>query len=85
MSVRLHIERLVLDGVDVGPGQHQLLQAAVQAELARLLGQGALAPELMAGGAVARLAAPSISMAADATGAQVGTQVAGAVYGGIGK
>lgn len=83
MSLRMHIERLVLDGVDVG--QPHLLQAAVQAELARLLGQGALAPVLMAGGAVARLAAPSITVAADAGGAQVGVQVAGAVYGGIGR
>jgi hypothetical protein len=85
MSVHLHIERLVLAGVDVGAGQRHVLQAAVQAELARLLGQGALAPALMAGGALARVAAPSITVAADATGAQVGTQVAAAVYGGIGK
>jgi len=85
MTVRLHIERLVLDGVPVGTGQRHLLQAAVQAELAHLLGQGALAPELVGGGAMARLVAPAIALPADMAGVQVGGQIAGAVYKAIGK
>lgn len=84
MTVRLHIERLVLDGVDVAGEQRYLLQAALQAELARLLGQGALAPEVARGGATARLVAPAIALAGDTSGADAGRQIAGAVYGGIG-
>ncbi|MFL6672249.1 MAG: hypothetical protein ACJ8LG_03035 [Massilia sp.] len=82
MTLRVHIERLVLDGVGAPP---QLLQAALQVELARLLAQGGLAPELARGAAVARIAAPAPALATEAGGAQVGVQIAAAVYGGIGR
>lgn len=38
MSVRIHIDRLVLDGFPVTAGQAKQLQAAVEHELSRLLG-----------------------------------------------
>jgi hypothetical protein len=37
MNISVHIERLVLDGLFVSHGQRPLLQAAVEAELTRLL------------------------------------------------
>ena len=33
MNVNLHIERLVLDGIPLGPGQRPQLRAAVEAEV----------------------------------------------------
>lgn len=43
MKINLHIERLVLEGIDVPAGPKQSLQTAVQAELLRVL--SAAAPE----------------------------------------
>jgi hypothetical protein len=82
MNVTLHIERLVLDGLDVRPGDRPRLQAAVEAELARLLGEGGIAPGLAEGGAVPALRGGTVQ--AGGGGSQLGTQIAQAVYGGIG-
>jgi hypothetical protein len=87
MNVTLHIERLILDGLDVRPGDRPHLQAAVEAELTRLLGEGGIAPGLAAGGAVPALRGGSVQMGGGAGGksaAGLGSQIAQAVYGGIG-
>ena len=83
MNVKLHIERLVLDGVD-GNGHPQLLRAAIEAELTRLLSEGGLAPALDAGGALPAIALPTIAMAQGDAAGVLGTRIAGAVYAGIG-
>ena len=85
MNINLHIERLVLDGIAMQPGQHYLLQASVQTELTRLLGEGGLAAHLVAGGAQARIVSPSIQLDSGLASADLGQQIAGAVYAGIGK
>lgn len=85
MTIRLHIERLVLDGIPVAAGQQHLLQAAVQAELARLLAAGGLAPALAAGGAVPRIAAPALNLPAGAGGVDTGSRIAASVHAGIGS
>ena len=84
MNVNLHIERLVLDGIDVEPAHRPLLQAAVEAELGRLIAEGG-AGGLAAGGAVPSLRAGGFQMGGDGNPRQLGRQIAGAVYGGIGK
>jgi len=40
----VHIERLILDGLSVGPGEEMLVQAAVEAEHGRLVEKSGLAP-----------------------------------------
>lgn len=84
MNVRLHIERLVLDGLPLASGQSQVVQAAVEAELGRLIAESGVAPGLPALGAVPALAAGNIQLAPDASAAGIGAQIAHAVYGGIG-
>jgi len=84
MNIRLHIDRLVLEGLPVTRSQGPLVQAAVEAELSRLLSEGGLARELASGGAVPSLTADNIKLAKGGP-AQVGRQIARAVYGGIGK
>lgn len=37
MTVNLHIDRLVLDGLPIGAQEGPLVQAAIEAELARLI------------------------------------------------
>ncbi len=84
MNVTLHIERLILDGLDVRPGDRPRLQAAVEAELSRLLGEGGIAPGLAEGGAVPALRGGNVQ-AGGGDSVRLGTQIAQAVYGGIGK
>jgi hypothetical protein len=84
MNVRLHIDRLVLDGVSVSAAGRPLLQAALETELARLVAAGGISPELAGGMAVPSVRAPQVQIQRDAKPAQLGTAIAGAVYRGVG-
>jgi hypothetical protein len=83
MNINLHIERLVLDGVNLAPGQRQLLQASVETELTRLLTAGGLSANLAQGTALPRLSTSGIQMTGN-NPTQMGRQIAQSVYGGIG-
>ncbi|MBP1468348.1 hypothetical protein EYB53_021735 [Candidatus Chloroploca sp. M-50] len=83
MNIALHIDRLVLDGLELGPGQARLVRAAVEVELTRLLTAGGLAPELAAGAAMPTLEAGTIATAGSEPRA-LGGQIAQAVYAGLG-
>ncbi len=85
MNINLHIERLILDGVDIGPNQRHLLHASVQSELCRLLTEGGVAPQLTAGGAQPLVTSPAIQLGSGHGPTELGRQIAGAVYGGIGR
>ncbi len=85
MNINLHIERLILDGFDLPHGQRPLLEAAVQAELARLLAEGGVAGELAQGEALPSMRAGHIQMRTGSDPQQLGQQIAQAVYGGIGR
>ena len=85
MNVNLNIERLVLEGFQLRPGEHLLVRAATERELSRLLTEGGVSSQMLLGGAVPRLTAGDIRVAADADARSLGRQIARAVYGGIGK
>ena len=85
MNVSIHIERLVLDGVNVPYAQRPLLQAALEAELARLVTEGGLTPSLQSGGVFAQQPGGSIQLSAGGEPVRLGQQIAQAVYGGIGQ
>jgi hypothetical protein len=80
MTIRIHIEHLVLEGLPLGAHEGPQVQAAVEAELARLMGGGAPPP----GGATARVTALAISLA-NASPTHLGQQIARSVHGGIRK
>ena len=84
MNVNVHIERLVLDGIDLPRYDRAALKASVSAELARLLADGGLSSSLRAGGAVPSLPAGGIQLAAQSEPTHLGQQIARAVYGGLG-
>lgn len=83
MNIDLHIERLILDGIDLTPGQHHLLQTSLTAELTRLLNEGGIAPQLTGGIALSRLSTSEVQWSGD-NPVQLGQQIAQSVYGGIG-
>lgn len=81
--VRVHVGHVVLDGIALAPADRPLLHAALQSELARLLGEGGVSPDYAAGGAAPRLRAPAVVDSA-ADPASLGRQIAHAVFAGIG-
>ncbi len=81
--IKVHIEQLVLDGLPVERSQGPLVQAAVEAELSRLMSEGGLAPELSSGGAVPSVRA-DVAKSVGGSPAQIGRKVARAIYEGIG-
>lgn len=83
MALHLHIERLVLDGLPMGPRERRELEATLGAELGRLLAGGALHPELAAGGAVPALRVPDVALAPGASGAAVGHGLAASIHAGL--
>jgi len=74
--VRLHIDRLVLDGIPLDGAR---VRDAVESELARLIGERGIAAQSLA---VPSVRAPQITFAPDAKPAQLGSSIAGAVYDG---
>jgi len=85
MNINLHIERLVLDGLPVGGGQGALVQQAVERELSALLANGERHGALQSGGHVYRMQTDAIRLGNEIRPAQLGREIAGAVYGGFGE
>ena len=84
IEFNLHIERLVLDGVDIASGQGDLLQASVMNELTQLFNSGGLSSNLVGGASLTGVATSSIQLS---TGKpqSLGQQIAHSVYGSIGR
>ena len=82
MKIRLHIERLVLDGL--ATSEPRLLRQALEQELRSRLLEGGLSPELRSGGAVPKVNGGAIALSESNRPTKLGKQIAGAVYGGIG-
>jgi len=85
MNINLHIERLILDGLPLEAKDSAAFRAAVEVELARLLTQNTDAANWQTGGAVPSVRADAIQLKAESSPAQIGQQIAGSIYGGIGK
>ncbi len=83
MNVRVHIERLVLDGIDVPYGSRGVLRASLERELARQLLAHGLAPELASGIALPSIAVPPVD-ASDVAAPALGIAIANSVADGIG-
>ncbi|HEY4677146.1 MAG TPA: hypothetical protein VIJ01_08295 [Candidatus Angelobacter sp.] len=85
MNIKLHIERLVLDGLPVTRAQSTILKQAVESELSRLVIEGGIHPELTSGGALAHVPGASMEFDPSARPAALGAQIAQAAYKGFGK
>ena len=85
MNVNLHIERLVLDGISIPPGQRPHLQAAVEGELTRLLAEGGAPSSWPSEGAVPYVSGESMQLGRDSNPKALGSQIAQAVYRGGGR
>ncbi|WP_321416893.1 hypothetical protein [uncultured Desulfobacter sp.] len=85
MNINLHIERLVLDGLVLGPEQGAKVKAAVEVELSRMLQEGGIAPGIQKGEELPSIRTKPLQVSGKASPHTLGSQIAQAVYGGIGK
>lgn len=84
MTVHLHIDRLVLDGLGLSARDGVRVRLALERELQRLAGAGSWS-DSMAGGAVAGLRTEPIHPVAGQTPDALGRQVAASLYKGLGR
>lgn len=85
MTIEIHIERLILDGLPVTRDQGALVGAAVRAELERLIGAVGLLPGARTDGAAARVDAGGFALGPSADPGALGRQIAGSVHRGLGE
>ena len=78
MNTNLHIERLVLDGVAVRSGEAALVQAAVEAELGRLLTSSLFSPA--SSFAEARVAGGEIHLRPGVSARDLGVEIGRSVF-----
>jgi hypothetical protein len=83
VTIYIHIERLILDGVPLPAVERPLLQSVVERELARRLTASNPWAGVFAGGAVTRLTAPMIHLPAQPDASAVGRQIGGAIHTGL--
>lgn len=84
MTVHLRIDRLIIDGLPLGPGDAARVQAAVETALAQAIAEGGLTSRLAAGGALAALPVATIRLSAPAAADELGNGVASALHRGLG-
>jgi hypothetical protein len=85
MNVNVHIERLILEGLPVERRQGPELQAAIEAELSRLLAEGGLSAGLASGGTLTRLSGGVLPLTPSVLPAPLGEGIARTVYDSIGE
>jgi hypothetical protein len=78
MNINLHIERLILEGLPATNMQSDVVGAALEGELGRLLMAGGLAAPVSR--AAPRLPPGHINVAPGASSSRLGEQIGGAVY-----
>jgi hypothetical protein len=85
MKVRINIERLVLDVPAMNHAQGERLRTSLAAELTRLLGEGGLSREMLAGARLRTLSVDARPSSNPSSPATMGRQVASAVQDAIGS
>ena len=91
MTVRIHIDRLLLDGFSFTAGQARQVQVSVERELSRLASIRSAGDARLDASVGARSAAVATATSglfnppADATPTQLGRHIAQSIHGGVGS
>ena len=83
IRIHLHIDRLILDGIDLNLSERLALQTALEAELGRLFTENDFGAGLQYNRAVPSLSAESIPLSSE--GVALGTHLARTVYREVGN
>ncbi len=84
-AIHLHIDHLILEGLPIDRAQGPAIQAAVEAELSRLLTEQGFGGELQQGGAVPSVHANGIQLSSTTNASNLGQQIAQSVYSGMSR
>ena len=82
MNINIHIERLILNEIDLPRHQRPRLQAALEAELSRLLSENGVPTHLQMGGAIPSLSA-NMTVGKNLNPTRLGQQIAKSIYEGL--
>ena len=85
MNIRIHIDRIVLDGLSLRPNSRNQLGDAIKRELERLLTENGLPEAWNAARAVSAARGTDISLPADGSPIQLGARAARSIYGSLGE
>jgi hypothetical protein len=85
MKIHLHIDRLVLDGLDVQRNHAGIVRRAIESELSTAIRERGLAQGLQSGCRVPTLRGEDLSLAKGTRPTRLGKQIAHAIYSGIGE
>jgi hypothetical protein len=85
MTLRIHIDQIVLEGLDYSPREIAQLKRTLSRELTQSMSAGGVSQELLNGGAVDSVSAPSVTLPQKPTPTQSGHAIARALHGGISK
>jgi hypothetical protein len=85
MIIKVHINRIVLNGILLEGFQKAEFHQAVTAELTSLLSASGTGPGLSRAGTVSRIQADPVQLTSGIVSGDLGRQVARAVYGGMGR
>lgn len=80
MNVNLHIDSIVLDGIEMGPGQRALLQQIVSSQLSTMLKEQSRIESPFVNGERAAGSDGIIHLGHNRATASIGPQLANAIY-----
>lgn len=83
MTIRVHVERLALEGIGLSGVERARLERAMVAELTQLLSSPGAAEAIAQRGGLASVAAPDLIVQPNDTGTGIGRSLAHAVFGSI--
>lgn len=79
MNINLHIDSILLDGIDLGPGESQLLQQSVVSQLTTMLTQQGLGSPLADYSNRAHVRGNSIHIGSTADAKSLGSELANTI------
>ena len=82
--IHLHIERIVLEGLPISSHSQELLKTALEAELSRQMATGDIPSTFLQEGAISHVAGGSLQVQSETNPAQLGMQIAQAIYASVG-
>ncbi|WP_437674835.1 hypothetical protein [Sorangium sp. So ce131] len=85
MRLNVHIEQLVVEGLDMEGQEPHRLRAALQQELARLLASGGLEAGIPEARSLSSVTGPELRLGRDDGARRWGRQIAAAVYASLGS
>jgi len=85
MRIKVHIERVVLEGLPVSSRDRERLQRALTRELERLIGAREISGNLRSGGAVPSVEGVELRLPTQTSPRELGRQIARSVHAGLGS